>query len=208
MIGKLKNNPSRIAIIALIGLSSACASMRSTTASPENLPRATSTERTPLVSPETIRRYVHPELPVVTAPNGPPPNPGGEGFVAPRGQTIEMPYDVLCIDARAQAAVEANIAYRDQTAQNNCSSAVRILGAQAARDLSLVDAAAATRENTLNAQINAATDSLTSTNRTLNDLRDQITSNSRFATLVNFIIAVGGVAVGAGIAALISGLSN
>lgn len=119
-----------------------------------------------------------------------------------------MPYTVLCLNAEAQAAVEANVAYRDQSAQNNCNAAIRTLGAQAARDLSLVDAASATRETTLNAQVRSALDSVAASTRTINDLREQLISNSRFGTLINFLIGLGGLTVGAGLAAIIVGLSN
>lgn len=119
-----------------------------------------------------------------------------------------MPYDVLCLNAAAQAAVEANVEYRDSIAQNNCAAAIRTLGATAARDLSLIDAAASTREGVLDAQVRSSADALRLSNRTINDLRDQMSSNSRFATFMNFLIGLGGLAVGAGLAALILGLSN
>lgn len=119
-----------------------------------------------------------------------------------------MPYDVLCINAEAQAAVEANVTYRDEVAQNNCRAAVRSLGAQAARDLALVDAAAATRENTLNVQAESAMDAVRSVNRTVAELREQMTSNSRFGVLMNVLVGLGGLVVGAGLAAIILGLAN
>lgn len=201
----------KILLVGLLTLLSACASgnTRTTltsTASSSTVPA--NTARTSLVSPETIRQYVEPEIPNVIAPAQNPHQQGGQGFIASTGQQLEVPYNVLCIDAAAQAAVEANIEYRDNMAQNSCAAAIRVLGARAARDLSLVDSAAATRENTLEAQNRAATDALLSTNRTVSDLREQLSSNTRFGTLLHVLFGVGGVVVGAGLAALILGLAN
>ena len=164
--------------------------------------------RQSLVPAQTVERYTNPQVPAITAPAGHAPGSGGEGFVAPRGQRVDMPYDVLCINAEAQAAVEANVTYRDEVAQNNCRAAVRSLGAQAARDLALVDAAAATRENTLNVQAESAMDAVRSVNRTVAELREQMTSNSRFGVLMNVLVGLGGLVVGAGLAAIILGLAN
>lgn len=164
--------------------------------------------RQPLVSPQTLARYNEPAIPTITAPANSPHINGGEGFIAPRGQRVEMPYDVLCINAEAQAAVEANVTYRDEVAQNNCRAAIRTLGAQAIRDLSLVDAAAATRENSLNVQANSAADATRSANRMITDLREQMSSNSRFAALINVLVGLGGLVLGAGLAAAILGLAN
>lgn len=189
-----------------------CASRQQTTTIPSLAHTTPPTDylrnRQPLVPAQTIERYTNPQVPAIAAPSGHAPGSGGEGFVAPRGQHVDMPYDVLCINAEAQAAVEANVTYRDEVAQNNCRAAVRSLGAQAARDLALVDAAAATRENTLNVQAESAMDAVRSVNRTVAELREQMTSNSRFGVLMNVLVGLGGLVVGAGLAAIILGLAN
>ncbi len=194
--------------LLLIGLMlTSCATTNANTNSNRTVPNTTQTARTPLVSQQTLERYTTPTLPIIAAPDR-SPHSGGEGFVAPRGQSLEIPYDVLCLNAEAQAAVEANVTFRDEIAQNNCNAAVRILGAQAARDLSLVDAASATRESTLSAQVRSAADAVSASNQTINDLRSQMLSNSRFGTLINFLVGLGGLTIGAGLAAVIVGLMN
>lgn len=203
----MKTNFKTVSLLVLeLLIQPACAT---TTASPTT--RSTSTAvsaRIPLITPQLLNRYVAPEIPVVIAAPHSPQLQGGEGFIAPRGQRIELPYDVLCIDAAAQAAVEASVEYRDNMAQNNCAAAIRSLGAQAARDLSLTDSAAATRENVLTVQARTAMDALTSSNRTIANLREQNTNSSRLGILINLLVGAGGFVVGAGLAALILSFAN
>lgn len=194
--------------LLLIGLMlTSCATTATNTNSSSVTHNTAQTARTSLVSQQTLERYTAPALPRVAAPDR-APHSGGEGFVAPRGQTLQIPYDVLCLNAEAQAAVEANVTYRDEIAQNNCNAAVRTLGAQAARDLSLVDAASATRESVLGAQVRSAADAVAASNQTINQLRGQLTSNSRFGVLINFLVGLGGLTIGAGLAAVIADLMN
>jgi hypothetical protein len=205
----MKSVTIQLLILGLLQQTVACSNVRSIpdhqTASS---PASSGSERSSLISPTLLTRYNTPTIPVVTAPVGNPHQQGGEGFVAPRGQRLEMPYDVLCINAAAQAAVEANVEYRDNVAQNNCAAAIRTLGASAVRDMSLIDSAAATREAILDAQVRSSGDALRLANRTVGDLREQMTSNSRFGTFINFLVGLGGLVVGAGLAAAILGLTN